>query len=781
MPFVSGRLRPEGYRTLAHHLAVGVFVLCGGLGASSAWSQEWAWNTQLREAPAASDQPLPSYVSGDRIEGQTDEQVVIQGNAQLRRQGLVVRGDQLTHNSRTQDVQVRGHVEVIDQGNRYQGPQLDLNLDSGRGVFVSPQFELTNGGRGRADALTLLGDKRSRADQVQYSTCAKPLAGTWKPDWLLTASSVEFDRNSDVGTALGAVVSFKGLPLLATPWLSFPLSDARKSGFLPLGLNVSDTSGVELTLPYYLNLAPNYDATVYPTYMTKRGLNLGAELRYLQTMGGGQLRVDAMPSDQLRPDISRYAFSWQHRQALRIAGRPWGLSINANQVSDDNYWRDFPHALTSLTNRQLPTDIVATTAGADWSLRVGSYRWQTLQQPDAIVAAYDRAPQLSLNWQPQVAQGWSVLLNSDLTRFEVNRADATNGWRWLGSAQVSRRFTTSGGYTTPALRVQSRHYALDNALTSDGPWTGLKGATITVPTASLDSGLVFERDLLDGGLQTLEPRALLAFTPRYVQQGLPLYDAAAKDFNFSSVFSPDEYLGSDRVADNRSLTWGLTSRWLRQSGAEWLSLSAAQKIRTTDLAVTLNDGAPLPKGNSDWLLGGAWHYDSRWSASVFGQYDEAIARMRRSTATVRYRGGAFRNAQLAYAFQRDASELLDLTWQWPLNDLWGDRGQISSRGNNLGAPRWYSVGRVNYSMADRQVVDMLAGLEYDNGCWLSRVAIERQQNSSTTASHRLFFQLEFAGFGRLGSSPLQTLKDNVPYYQVLRQEYVAPNRFENYD
>jgi LPS-assembly protein len=765
---------------MARSLVWRVAAACAGLSAPQAWSQDWAWNTELRQLPTAG-QPVPTYLSGSRIQGQTDAQVVVSGGAELRRQGLVVRGDELSHNNSTQELLVNGHVEVVDQGNRYQGPRLELNLETERGVFESPQFALTNGGVGQADALSFLGEQRSLAQGVQYSTCPRPSTGTWKPDWLLTASSIEFDRTDDVGTALGAVVSFKGLPLLAVPWLSFPLSDARKSGFLPLGVNLSDTSGLELVLPYYLNLAPHYDATLYPTYLSKRGLNLGTELRYLQADWGGQVRADAMPNDQLRPEVSRYGLAWQHQQGLAWGGQRWALSVNVNRVSDDNYWRDFPRTITALTTRQLPTDIVASTAGRDWSFSLGSYQWQTLQEPDTIVSAYDRSPQITANWRPTSAKAWGLDLNTELTRFDVDRVGAENGWRWLGSAALAHRFDNAGAYLTPGLRVQARRYQVDGNLGRAGPWQGEDHVMVTVPTASLDSGLIFERDLDEGGLQTLEPRALLAYTPTRVQQGLPIYDAALKDFNFSSVFSPYEYSGSDRIADNRSLTWGLTSRWLNASGAEWLSVSAAQKTRFSDLTVTLDDGDPLLKGSSDWLLGGSWRYNQRWSASAFGQYDRDMGRLRRSTASVRYQGGAFRNAQLAYSFQRDASELLDLTWQWPLNDLWGDRGQLSPNGGNLGAPRWYSVGRVNYSMPERKVVDMIAGLEYDNGCWLSRVAIERQQNSSTSASHRLFFQLEFTGFGRLGSSPLQTLQDNVPYYQVLRQEYVAPNRFENYD
>lgn len=769
--------RQDGGAWAAVRRVLQVACLGASLGAR-AQNQDWQWNLQLSEPKRAASTGA-TFASADRIDGQTDAHVTLTGNAQLRRLGLVVHGQRIAFDDATQELDVQGNVHVLDQGNVYRGPALHLNLQAHQGEFQTPQFVLDNGGQGDARQLQFLGSKRSVATDVRYSSCPKPTQGQWQPDWLLSASSLDLDRGDDVGTAWGSLLRFKGVPVLAAPWLSFPLSEARKSGFLPPNINLSDTSGLELVLPYYLNLASNYDATITPQLLSKRGLNWGGEFRYLWPQWRGQIRADWMSRDRLRPAQSRYALSWQHDQALRWGDQAWGLRVNVNRVSDDNYWRDFPRSLTSLTERQLPTDVVLSTSGTNWSLSAGSYQWQTLQQPDIITAAYDRVPHLVWDWR--VAAGLALGLRSELTRFSVARSDADNGWRWLGQVQAGHRWSWGAGYLEPALRVQARHYRVDQALARSGPWQGRDSATLVVPTASVDAGLVFERDLADGGVQSLEPRLLLAHTPQRAQRGLPLYDAAAKDFNFASVFSPYEYSGSDRVADNQSLTWGLTSRWHRADGAEWLNLSWGQKQRLAPLTVTVDDSAAVPAGSGDWLLGGNWTVDARWRASAFAQYDREVGRVRRSTAALRYAQGPLRHVNVAYTFQRDASELLDLSWQWPLNDLWGDRGELAAGGGNLGAPRWYSVGRLNYSMRERGLVDALVGLEYDAGCWLSRVAIERVQNDTRSASHRLFFQLEFTGLGRLGSSPLRALHDNVPNYQELRRQAVVPSRYEHYE
>jgi LPS-assembly protein len=686
-------------------------------------------------------------------------------------------------------VLLEGNVRVNQGGNRFVGPKAEINIGTTEGYFEAPRFEINsvNGlgqGRGNASRINFKGPELTEAENVTYSTCPRPPGGTWAPDWFVSASSIEFDQKADTGTARGAVLRFKGVPVIGSPWISFPLSDERKSGFLPPTVNLDTVSGLELTVPYYLNIAPNHDATLYPTFMTKRGVDLAGEYRYLGTNFSGRFRGAYMPNDTLR-NTDRWGWTWQHQQALNASGLPVRFNANLNRVSDGDYWRDFPRSTTSLTSRLLANDVSLSTGENLWQASAGAYKWETLQSAgtDRIDEPYDRY-QLAYRVGSRGTLGrfqamdWSV--DSELTQFDKPTNNTLDGQRLVVAANLSRRYETSGGYITPGLRVHSRNYQMDQALTT-GPWTGRRQATVTTSTFTIDSGLVFDADRGDAR-QTLEPRIVYAQTPYRNQTGLPNYDSGEVDFNLSSIYSPYPFSGNDRVADTRTLTTGLTTRWFNADGRESFNLTVAQRRRLRDQYQSIADGAaPLTESLSDILLGGTFNPSEAWRLDAVLQVDADTNRTKRSTARVTYHPGSYRTVSLAYRLQRDVSELIDVSWQWPLNDLWGDRGVDQGPGKGLGAPRWYSVGRVNYSQKDQRVADMVTGFEYDAGCWVGRVVLERVQTATNESTDRLLFQLEFVGFSRIGANPLATLSANIPRYQYLRQEVNPPSRFQNYD
>jgi LPS-assembly protein len=196
----------------------------------------------------------------------------------------------------------------------------------------------------------------------------------------------------------------------------------------------------------------------------------------------------------------------------------------------------------------------------------------------------------------------------------------------------------------------------------------------------------------------------------------------------------------------------------------------------------LPGGTADTQGFSDMLFGATINWDRHWAFDGAVQVKPATGRSQRTTLGVRYAPSDYRVISASYRLNRGVSEQMDVGWQWPLNDLWGDKGKNLGPGAGMGEGRWYSVGRLNYSMRDKKLVDMLVGLEYDGGCWLSRVAVESLQTTSTTANKRILFQLEFVGFARVGSNPLSVLQRNVPRYQLLRERITTPpSRFSNYD
>ena len=463
-----------------------------------------------------------------------------------------------------------------------------------------------------------------------------------------------------------------------------------------------------------------------------------------------------------------------------------GLNLNLNRVSDDNYWRDFGRASEPLRQRLLPNDAMLSWGSGDFSAQVRTLKWQTLQDVTSpIVPPYDRMPQLSWRYTPSALPGGlDASVELDTTRFEAARAltGQPNADRSYALAQISRPFLSPGGFVTPKLQLHTTQYQFDSALSN-----GSRSASRTLPTFSVDSGLVFERDANFFGrsfLQTLEPRAFYTYTPFSDQSRLPVYDTAANDFNFATVYTENAYGGNDRIADNNLLTLGVTTRLLDpDTGAENVRFGVAQRLRFSDQDVTLPGMAPVSERLSDVLVGAGINWTQKWAFDSLVQYNPKTQRSIRSTLSARYSPGNYRTVSAAYRFQRGTSEQIDIGWQWPLNDLWGDKGQDLGAGRGQGGGRWYSVARLNYSMQDRKLVDTVVGLEYDSCCWIGRVVLERLQNSTSTSNTRLLFQIEFVGFSRLslGSSPLETFKQHVPRYQYLRDQVSAPSRFSNYD
>lgn len=774
--------------------AAAAALACAGLLHDNAWSQpapsqdegstpRLRLDLELRETlPASARDALPVFLSGESLSGHTDQETELKGDAQLRRGDTVIRADQLRYDRPDDTARANGQVHLNRAGDVFEGPALELQVQTFKGTFTQPTFQfLKNGGLGDASRADFIDDKHTIVHDARYSTCRRD-GPEWLPDWVLRASRIHLDSEAGVGRAEDGVLTFKDFPVLPVPGISFPLGDQRKSGLLPPTIDVFDSvSGFVLQQPYYLNLAPNYDATLEPTLMTRRGIALGGEFRYLERVFGGQIRGNVMPSDRLR-HADRWGISAQHVNAL-----PGGatLGLNLNRVSDDNYWRDFPHATEALTGRLLPNDGRMAWSAGPYAAQVRTLKWQTLQDVGSpIVPPYDRLPQLSTRYAREGLGGFDVSLDLDYTRFRADRrlTGQPNGERSFALAQLSYPWVRPGGFITPSLKLNSTAYSFTTPLAN-----GATRASRSVPTFSLDSGLVFERNARFFGRdlrQTLEPRAYYVYTPYRDQHLLPSYDTAAKDFNFDSIYSDSPFVGNDRIADNNLLTLGVTTRLFDpETGGEAARLGIAQRLRFSDQRVTLPGMAPTSERLSDLLLGASLNWSAPWRLDTNVQYNPKTGRSLRTTVGGRYSPGNYRVVNAAYRLQRGSSELVDLGWQWPLNDLWGDRGEDLGAGRGQGPGRWYSVGRLNFSLMDRKLVDMILGFEYDAGCWIGRVVFDRLQSSTTTSSSRITLQLEFIGFTRLGvgANPLKKLRDNIPRYQYLREQASPPSRFSNYD
>ncbi|MDP3356168.1 MAG: LPS-assembly protein LptD [Polaromonas sp.] len=752
------------------------------------------------QPPGGPGVELPTFVYGDRLTGRPDLETTVDGNAELRRGASSIRADRIEYDQPTDLVKARGNVRVNSSGNLYNGPELEIKLDTFEGFFLTPDYRfLQNNGYGSADRADFIDEKRLVATNATFTTCQRGEGPSWMPAWIVRASTIKFDKEADVGEASGGVLRFMNVPILAAPTFTFPLSDKRKSGLLPPTLAIDNISGTSVTVPYYFDIAPNRDATFSPSIMSKRGVDLAGEFRYLDLTYKGELRASLLPNDQLR-DRTRWSYNYLHAGSYNTGFKAIGgvsVNLNLNRVSDDNYWRDFPRSGTLLTQRLLTSTGAVTWAQGYLTTTFGATTYQTLQDVNSvIVPPYDRLPQLTATYarfNAPVAglNGLDYSLTTDFTRFQSDSrlTRQPNANRGFALAQVSRPWIRPAGYITPKLLLHSSTYQFDGPLVN-----GARSASRVLPTFSLDTGLTFERETSFFGnnfTQTLEPRAFYVNTPYRNQSHLPNYDSGLNAFNFGTLFTENEFVGNDRISDSNMLTTGLTSRLLDpDTGAEALRLGLAQRIRFKDRRVTLPGEVRVAERLSDLLLGASVNLTPAWSLDSTVQYNPKSNISERSTLGARYSPSNYRVISAAYRRQRNVSEQYDVGWQWPINDLWGDKGKDLGPGRGQGGGRWYSVGRLNYSVPDKKFVDMVLGLEYDGCCWIGRVVLERTAlrsaalASSTTGSSsntRILFQLEFVGFSRIGSSPLKTLKANVPRYQYLREQVAAPSRFTNYD
>jgi LPS-assembly protein len=490
-----------------------------------------------------------------------------------------------------------------------------------------------------------------------------------------------------------------------------------------------------------------------------------------------------MPHDAVA-ERSRYSLHADHEGGLPYGGY---AQLHVMRVSDDDYWKDFPGEVKSLTPRLLQSDLLLSRPFGDWSGYARALRWQVLQTVDPttrIDSPYERAPQVGARYAGPWGHGFDVGFEAELNRFanpdDRYLVERQTGVRVHALGSIARPLLTPGWSLTPKLSFNAASYSLDLPLAD-----GSRSATRVIPTFSLDSAWTLERETSFFGRavrQTLEPRLFYVNTPYRRQENVPNFDSAPRDFNFDALFTENAFSGIDRVSDSNQLTAGVVSRILDpDTGAEALRVGVAQGYRFRDQRIT-PDGVPLTQRFSDVLVFGSTSLVPRWVFDTSVQFSPDSHRIERSLASVRYSPGPYRTVGLSYRLTRGLTEQVELGWQWPVygRPPAGERDEKPTSGGGCSGTL-YGVGHVNYSTRDRRLTDSIVGLEYDAGCWIGRVVVERLSTGRSEATTRLLLQLELVGLSRLGSNPLRVLKDNVPGYQLLREERTSNSPFTPYD
>ncbi len=753
--------------------------------ASTASAASAAASASAPAAKPANDGPVE--VQAREIRGRPDIDAEAEGDVRLQRGTLSLQADWLSYQQAEDMARARGNVRFRNDSGHYSGSELQMQLQRFEGFVLQPSYEFDQlKAGGRAARIDFLDSNRSVTTQGWYTSCPRDdLDATAtrpdgrKPPWVLKADRVTLDFENNEGVAEGAVLRFLDVPILALPTMSFPLGDERKSGWLPPTLDFDTKSGLSLGVPYYWNIAPNRDATFTPRVITRRGLALETEFRWLEPQTRGQVRADVLPGDRVA-GRTRWSL-WGQQDGTLPAGLRW--HVDGFRVSDDEWWKDFPRDGRSLEARLLPLRVEAErdldAPGGRGLLYARVLRWQVLQaSEERLIAPYDRAPQLGARWAGRISalgQGLQYNVQTEANRFVLpdrpgSSAEPT-GWRAHVLGSVALPWRVPGAWLVPKLSFNAASYSLDQPMAD-----GRTHASRAIPSFSVEAGVEFEREASFFGrrlTQTLEPRLLYVNTPYRDQTGLPNFDSAGKDFNFSSIFSENAFSGVDRVSDSHQITAGVISRLIDPtSGAEAMRVGIVQRYRLREQRIT-PEGPPADEKLSDVFLLGSAAITPQWSFDGAMQYSPDLRRQVRTVASARWSPGEFRTISTAYRLTRGATEQVEVAWQWP---LWksslaaADKGGRATGSSSQCGGAWYTVGRVSYSMRDSRITDSILGLEYDAGCWISRLVVERLSTGLSEGTTRIQLQLELVGLSRLGSNPLRVLRDNVPGYRLLRDD-----------
>ena len=817
-PFSRRRPRPpSALAPLAVAAALCVFV--AGAGAQLLPRVRVTPPPEPPHEPAGSDVPPPLItLTADDIVSHIGGVTQASGKVELKRLDMDMHADLLTYDQLSDTAHAQGNVRINRGLDWFSADRLDLELTRSAGTLIGTEYEI--GARkagGHAQRIELIDRNRSSAYVANYTSCARD--STEEPDWIITGDRIDIDTTTNEGKATHAVLRFLGVPILAAPSLTFPVTAERKSGWLPPTGDLSNRSGFSVSVPYYWNIDPNLDATLSPGFSTRRGAELTGELRYLQPNDLGQVTTYLLPDDAASHNTTRGAVEWAHEGSRS----DWlTYSARMQRVSDSSYWIDFPNQMPSLTQRLLPTDLSGTRRFLPFgdAGEIDAYarveRFQTLQDPgetdasSVISVPYQRSPQIGLRGNVTLADQLRFDFEAEGNRFDLsdlteenNSFDRINslcsssnclapldtrvgGSRAHLIGSVSRNFSSDWGRFEPRLSINGASYHSDIA--ADGTRID---TTRWIPTLSADSSFSFERQTQLFGrdlVQTLEPRFLYVLTPYHNQNALPLYDTAPKDFNEVSIFSTNEFTGNDRISDENQVTAGVSTRYNdAANGRELLRLGIAQKFLFKDQQLTTSnfqDVNPQPylRKLSDLLLYGSssamehWSFDGIVELDPFrasnGEADQSSSSWttQRAVVSARYHPGPFKTLSLTYRFASGNSNASGSSKQYEVGGQWPVYHRDPRAGGSGCGGTLYAVGRVDYSATDNRATYAIGGFEYDAGCWIGRVMVERTSTGSNQSTTHLVLQLELNGLSTLGTGSLRVLKDNVPGYQPLRND-----------
>lgn len=736
----------------------------------------------VENSDGRANEEFPVEIEADSMEPSDRNVITLKGNAQVVQGTQMIGGESITYDKGNDTLKAAGDVVIYTPlGDRLNVDNLELELESFVGeasnvrykwaernvlgninarrvfdprdndsVFLDSNFnDLTEGdfderefdeddeapasataedgqaivrARGSAARVFMEGHDLARLEDVTYTTCVEG-----QDDVIISAGELELDQGNNVGTARNVTLRFKDVPIFYLPYVTFPISNERKTGFLFPGIGRDSESGITVEAPWYWNISPNLDATITPRWMQERGVQLAGEFRYLTERGQGVLRGEILPSDELYDD-DRSAFSYRHDH--KFTDRLTGY-IDVQHASDDDYFDDFETDVNVTSSTHLPERAQLSYRGDVWNVTALAAGYQTLDDRiSEINRPYDRLPQITFNANVPQFRGSGIKLDfkGEVVRFD--RSAGVTGTRIDMTPAISLPIRPVYGFVIPKLALRTTKYNLDNNPDGDD------SLSRTVPILSVDSGLYFERNTTWGGknaLQTLEPRMFYVYIPDEDQDAIPTFDTSQVSLNnMSSLFRDNRFYGADRVGDTNQITLGLTTRILdAKTGRQKLSASVGQAFFLEDRFVTLNDSSRQERSKSSFLAEVDARFNNNLRVWSFLEYDTEESEIATGRLDFDYSPSPRNRVGLGYRYSGEFSEQLNLNVDWAIS------------------PRWDFHLRERYDIDASQNLETTVGFGYDACCWGIDFVYQRRLNRGEEYKNAFFMIFELTGLGRV--------------------------------
>ncbi|MFW7522670.1 LPS assembly protein LptD [Vibrio ostreicida] len=718
------------------------------------------------EEPENANQ-LPVDVDADRLEAIIGDKATYSGNVTVAQGKKRMKADTITLHQQDNIAVAEGNVTFSDGQLKTISDKGINHLNTELVTLENTQYKfLCEPGRGEAVYISKTGKAVYEIEDGTITSCPEG-----DRSWRMKASSIDIDQNEEEATFYNPRFEIMNVPVFYLPFLTVPIGDTRKTGFLYPTVSYGSSDGFEMQVPIYWNLAPNFDLETTLKYMQERGTQLNSEFRYLSDLGYSTLKSEYLPDDKKYPEKgSRWGFQWSHSGIFQ---ENWKFEIDYSKVSDINYFSDTGSGLGNQSDGQLIQEAKATYRSAHWDASILSRDFQVLTTAGT---PYKLLPQLEFNYYaPELMRYLDFDMISHISQFDTDDTSKPSATRVHIEPGLTIPVGTTWGTWTTEARVLGTYYQQDlNGLNlSDFTGYDLKDNTSRViPEFRSHAGIVLERDtiVLDNYTQTLEPQVQYLYVPKKDQSEIYLYDTTLLETDYYGLFRSRKYSGVDRIAEANQFSYGASTRFFDDHYKERLNISFGQIFYLDKDTKNSNSTTQNEKSNySAWAVEMDFNYADYLFYHGGIQYDIDTSEVQLGNSTLEYRySGGYIQGNYRYVTRRYIESTL--------GDSIGDLDTITEEGISQAGllagyqlnRNWRASAQYFYDLTTDEPLEWLAGLNYTSDCWYIGFAYSNQlrswspnfssyPNSTPTYENNFSFNFGIIGFGtNIGSDSSAT-------------------------